>query len=148
MQNNSMYQLTKDAAVAQLQGNDLTQSGLKAVNSIGNYDLVKNPDGTLALKYGNGGGGSGISGVQAGAVDLSGYGSKKGKGRRKGKKAKFSTKSRVPKTSLVAKKTFGNLGATATYKKTQLKSFKSKALSAPKGVKTKVKRGVMYSNLV
>lgn len=74
LQNNSIYNLTKDGALAQIQGNDLSSKALKAANSLGRYNLVKNPDGTYALKYGDTQG-SGQSGIQPGAEALGAFGS-------------------------------------------------------------------------
>jgi hypothetical protein len=62
MQNVSEYNLAKNAALDQFQGNTLNQKALKAANQIGSYDLVKNPDGTLALASG-----SDSSAIQPGA---------------------------------------------------------------------------------
>lgn len=49
MQAQNVYQLSKNAGLAQLQGNQLDQNALKAAYQIGNYDLVKNPNGQYAL---------------------------------------------------------------------------------------------------
>lgn len=62
-QADAIYNLTKGAAVAQLQGNNLTSKDLSAVNSL-KYDIVKNPDGSYAL--------SGSSTAQPGATSTEG----------------------------------------------------------------------------
>jgi len=49
MQASNAYNLSKNAALAQLQGNQLNQKALKSAYQIGSYDTVKNPDGTYAL---------------------------------------------------------------------------------------------------
>lgn len=49
MQASSAYELAKNAALAQLQGNQLNQQALKAAYELGNYDMAKNPNGTYAL---------------------------------------------------------------------------------------------------
>lgn len=49
LQASSVYELSKNAGLAQLQGNQLDQQALKAAYEIGNYDLAKNPNGQYAL---------------------------------------------------------------------------------------------------
>ena len=82
------YILSKQAGQVQFQGQDYNQKSLKAIQSLGQYDIMKNPDGTLALL--------GTSGVQAGAVST-GSGSGSGSGYSKSKKIPFFIKKRVTK---------------------------------------------------
>jgi hypothetical protein len=69
MQQDAVYNLTKGAGLAQIQGNSPSSKTLGAINDL-SYDLVKNPDGTYALKYSDtqGGTGGGGSVAQPGAV--------------------------------------------------------------------------------
>ena len=64
MQQDAVYNLTKGAALAQIQGNSPNSKTLGAVNDL-SYDLVKNPDGTYALKYNDTQGGSSSGGAVA-----------------------------------------------------------------------------------
>ena len=87
-QANAVYNATKDAALAQIQGNDLSSKALGAFNSIAKYDMVKNPDGTYSLRYGDPqGGGQNIA--QPGAFAVGGF-SSFGKRGRKGRKMGLS----------------------------------------------------------
>lgn len=111
MQNNSIYNLTKDAAMAQFQGTDLSAKSLKNMNSLSRYNLLKNPDGTFALKYRDTQG-SGNSMIQAGATDAGArsYGKKGRKGSSGKSHVKLSrslNKIKVPKVSKIGKKSPG-----------------------------------------
>ena len=78
-QADAIYNLTKGAGLAQIQGNSLTSKDLKASQSL-QYDIMKNPDGSLSLKYGDAQGGTGGTALQPGAVSAGvgiGSGSKK-----------------------------------------------------------------------
>jgi len=83
LQNMSEYQVAKNGALDQLQGQQPNQKLLKGIQSLATYDLVKNPDGTLGLKYSNPSAGNtsygGTAVPQAGAVSASGSGSSKHK---------------------------------------------------------------------
>lgn len=70
-QEDAIYNLTKGAGLAQIQGNSLTSKDLKATQSL-QYDILKNPDGTLSLMYGDSQGGAGATPTQAGATGISG----------------------------------------------------------------------------
>lgn len=87
-QANAVYNATKDAALAQIQGNDLSSKALGAFNSIAKYDMVKNPNGTYSLRYGDPqGGGQNIA--QPGAFAVGGF-SSFGKRGKKGRKMGLS----------------------------------------------------------
>lgn len=81
-QEDAIYNLTKGAGLAQIQGNSLTSKTLKATQSL-QYDILKNPDGTLSLKYSDAQGGKGATPIQSGAVAISGGGSSSRKSSKK-----------------------------------------------------------------
>lgn len=86
LQDMNVYNITNSASLAEMQGEDLSPKALKAIQSIGKYGLVKNPDGTFALKYPDGQG-TNESHIQAGAVDTNsfrGRGGRRGRGRGSG----------------------------------------------------------------
>lgn len=72
LQDLNVYNITNSASLAEMQGEDLSPKALKAIQSIGKYGLVKNPDGTFALKYPDGQG-TNESHIQAGAVDTNSF---------------------------------------------------------------------------
>ena len=51
LQSKNIYDLTNIASLARMQGNDLDSKALKAAQNIAAHDLVRNPDGSYALKY-------------------------------------------------------------------------------------------------
>jgi hypothetical protein len=64
------YNVTKGGAEAQYEGTTLSQSALKGAKNLGNYGLVTNPDGTLAIAG---------SAQDNGGIPVSKYGSKTAK---------------------------------------------------------------------
>lgn len=72
MQDMNVYNITNSASLAEMQGEELSPKALKAIQSIGKYGLVKNPDGTFALKYPDGQG-TNESHIQAGAIDTNSF---------------------------------------------------------------------------
>ncbi len=101
LQDMNLYNITKDSALAQIQGNDMTPKSLKAINSMGRYGLVKNPDGSFALKYSDAQG-SGRTSIQPGAVDGSGFGVRSRKGGGRKSRGGRSGRRAASKTSLKA----------------------------------------------
>ena len=84
LQDVNVYNITNSASLAEMQGEELSPKALKAIQSVGKYGLVKNPDGTFALKYPDGQG-TNESHIQAGAVDMSSFGGRRsGRGGRGG----------------------------------------------------------------
>ena len=77
LQDLNVYNITNSASLAEMQGEELSPKALKAIQSLGKYGLVKNPDGTFALKYPDGQG-TNESHIQAGAVDMSSFGRRRG----------------------------------------------------------------------
>ena len=77
LQDVNVYNITNSASLAEMQGEELSPKALKAIQSVGKYGLVKNPDGTFALKYPDGQG-TNESHIQAGAVDMSSFGRRRG----------------------------------------------------------------------
>ena len=73
LQDLKVYNITNSASLAEMQGEELSPKALKAIQSVGKYGLVKNPDGTFALKYPDGQG-TNESHIQAGAIDMSSFG--------------------------------------------------------------------------
>ena len=78
LQDVNVYNITNSASLAEMQGEDLSPKALRAIQSLGKYGLVKNPDGTFALKYPDGQG-TNESHVQAGAVDTNSFWSRGGR---------------------------------------------------------------------
>ena len=78
LQDLNVYNITNSASLAEMQGEELSPKALKAIQSVGKYGLVKNPDGTFALKYPDGQG-TNESHIQQGAVDMSSFGSRRGR---------------------------------------------------------------------
>ena len=76
LQDLNVYNITNSASLAEMQGEELSPKALKAIQSVGKYGLVKNPDGTFALKYPDGQG-TNESHIQAGAVDTSSFGGRR-----------------------------------------------------------------------
>lgn len=148
MQNNSIYSITKDAALAQIQGNDLSAKALKSMNNLARYNLVKNPDGTYALKY-NDSQGSGKSGVKDGAIELgySGSGKKKGRGGRKpsasdGLSTALGSRPKVAKTAKAPSLGKKSPVKAAVYKPFKIKTSSKAGSRIPKAPNIKVKRGI------
>ena len=77
LQDVNVYNITNSASLAEMQGEELSPKALKAIQSVGKYGLVKNPDGTFALKYPDGQG-TNESHIQQGAVDMSSFGRRRG----------------------------------------------------------------------
>lgn len=77
LQDLNVYNITNSASLAEMQGEELSPKALKAIQSLGKYGLVKNPDGTFALKYPDGQG-TNESHIQQGAVDMSSFGRRRG----------------------------------------------------------------------
>ena len=77
LQDVNVYNITNSASLAEMQGEELSPKALKAIQSVGKYGLVKNPDGTFALKYPDGQG-TNESHIQAGAIDMSSFGRRRG----------------------------------------------------------------------
>ena len=159
MQNNAIYTLTKGAALAQIQGNDLSSSTLKNMNSLAQFNMVKNPDGSYALKYKDTQGSDNQPQPQQGAVATNSYGRAKtyrpksstrrvarGGGRRSGS----GTSSKTSTSKLVS-----IYKASLNTKTPTVKSFKpggTSAVSTPKLAtvklaKTVKKRSVKTSTL-
>ena len=78
LQDMNVYNITNSASLAEMQGEDLSPKALRAIQSLSRYGLVKNPDGTFALKYPDGQG-TNESHVQAGAVDTNSFWSRGGR---------------------------------------------------------------------
>ena len=76
LQDLNVYNITNSASLAEMQGEELSPKALKAIQSVGKYGLVKNPDGTFTLKYPDGQG-TNESHIQAGAVDMSSFGGRR-----------------------------------------------------------------------
>ena len=76
LQDLNVYNITNSASLAEMQGEELSPKALKAIQSVGKYGLVKNPDGTFALKYPDGQG-TNESHIQQGAVDMSSFGGRR-----------------------------------------------------------------------
>ena len=72
LQDMNVYNITNSASLAEMQGEDLSPKALRAIQSLGKYGLVKNPDGTFALKYPDGQG-TNESHIQAGAIDTNSF---------------------------------------------------------------------------
>ena len=100
LQDLNVYNITNSASLAEMQGEELSPKALKAIQSIGKYGLVKNPDGTFALKYPDGQG-TNESHIQAGAVDTNSFW---GRGGRRGYRGRGSAGSGI-RTSTDALKT-------------------------------------------
>jgi hypothetical protein len=79
LQDLNVYNITNSASLAEMQGEELSPKALKAIQSVGKYGLVKNPDGTFALKYPDGQG-TNESHIQAGAIDMSSFGRRSRRG--------------------------------------------------------------------
>lgn len=79
LQDLNVYNITNSASLAEMQGEELSPKALKAIQSVGKYGLVKNPDGTFALKYPDGQG-TNESHIQQGAVDMSSFGGRRSRG--------------------------------------------------------------------
>ena len=77
LQDLNVYNITNSASLAEMQGEELSPKALKAIQSVGKYGLVKNPDGTFALKYPDGQG-TNESHIQQGAVDMSSFDRRRG----------------------------------------------------------------------
>ena len=77
LQDLNVYNITNSASLAEMQGEELSPKALKAIQSVGKYGLVKNPDGTFTLKYPDGQG-TNESHIQAGAIDMSSFGRRRG----------------------------------------------------------------------
>lgn len=77
LQDLNVYNITNSASLAEMQGEELSPKALKAIQSVGKYGLVKNPDGTFALKYPDDQG-TNESHIQQGAVDMSSFGRRRG----------------------------------------------------------------------
>ena len=77
LQDLNVYNITNSASLAEMQGEELSPKALKAIQSVGKYGLVKNPDGTFTLKYPDGQG-TNESHIQAGAVDMSSFDRRRG----------------------------------------------------------------------
>ena len=71
-QQDAIYNLTKGSALAEIQGNSPSSKTLKAAASIG-HSTLKNPDGSVALKYSDPQGGTGGASVQPGATSPSSF---------------------------------------------------------------------------
>ena len=78
LQDLNVYNITNSASLAEMQGEDLSPKALRAIQSLSRYGLVKNPDGTFALKYPDGQG-TNESHIQAGAVDTNSFWSRGGR---------------------------------------------------------------------
>ena len=78
LQDLNVYNITNSASLAEMQGEDLSPKALRAIQSLSKYGLVKNPDGTFALKYPDGQG-TNESHIQAGAVDTNSFWSRGGR---------------------------------------------------------------------
>lgn len=78
LQDMNVYNITNSASLAEMQGEDLSPKALRAIQSLSRYGLVKNPDGTFALKYPDGQG-TNESHIQAGAVDTNSFWSRGGR---------------------------------------------------------------------
>lgn len=76
LQDLNVYNITNSASLAEMQGEELSPKALKAIQSVGKYGLVKNPDGTFALKYPDGQG-TNESHIQQGAIDMSSFGGRR-----------------------------------------------------------------------
>ena len=72
LQDLNVYNITNSASLAEMQGEDLSPKALRAIQSLGKYGLVKNPDGTFALKYPDSQG-TNESHIQPGAVDTNSF---------------------------------------------------------------------------
>lgn len=116
----NLYNINKKGGLAAIQGNDVSQSELKAISGLGRYGLVKNPDGSLAV--------AGSNKVQAGAQKLTAYGSGGGRRGRKKGIAKYKPGRRL-KGLKVAK-----LKGVKPYKSTTFKTANVKL--TPKKVRT------------
>lgn len=101
LQDLNVYNITNSASLAEMQGEDLSPKALKAIQSIGKYGLVKNPDGTFALKYPDGQG-TNESHIQAGAVDTNSFW---GRGGRRGYRGRGGSAGDGTRTSTDALKT-------------------------------------------
>lgn len=85
--NADVYSVIKNVAKAQYKGTNLNSQALKGIANLGNYDVVKNADGTYSLSSGGGGGSSeGSSGgsyrVRSGSGGGGGYYSRRYSDRR------------------------------------------------------------------
>lgn len=83
LQDMNIYNITNSASLAEMQGNELDPKALKAIQSLGKYGLVKNPDGTFALKSVDEQG-TGVLNIQPGAYDPGARFGSRGRGARKG----------------------------------------------------------------
>lgn len=92
LQDLNVYNITNSASLAEMQGEELSPKALKAIQSVGKYGLVKNPDGTFALKYPDGQG-TNESHIQAGAVDMSSFGGRRSRRGGSGSGTRTSTDS-------------------------------------------------------
>ena len=92
LQDLNVYNITNSASLAEMQGEELSPKALKAIQSVGKYGLVKNPDGTFALKYPDGQG-TNESHIQQGAVDMSSFGGRRSRGGGSGSGTRTSTDS-------------------------------------------------------
>jgi hypothetical protein len=102
LQNIDEYEVAKNGALDQLQGQTPNQKLLKGISSLANYDMVTNPDGSLALKYGTIGDGATTYGSvsalpQSGATGSGGYGGSGGSSYAK-RQAKYRRPLRTPKS--------------------------------------------------
>ena len=92
LQDLNVYNITNSASLAEMQGEELSPKALRAIQSLGKYGLVKNPDGTFALKYPDGQG-TNESHIQAGAVDMSSFGGRRSRRGGSGSGTRTSTDS-------------------------------------------------------
>lgn len=92
LQDLNVYNITNSASLAEMQGEELSPKALKAIQSVGKYGLVKNPDGTFALKYPDGQG-TNESHIQQGAVDMSSFGGRRSRRGGSGSGTRTSTDS-------------------------------------------------------
>lgn len=110
LQNVDEYEVARNGALDQLQGQTPSQKLLKGISGLANFDMVTNPDGSLALKYGTTGDGATTYGSvsalpQAGATSGSGYGSHYKSNRTlKAAKPRY-LKNKKPYTKFVKKRT-------------------------------------------
>ena len=101
LQDLNVYNITNSASLAEMQGEDLSPKALRAIQSLGKYGLVKNPDGTFALKYPDGQG-TNESHIQPGAVDTNSFW---GRGGRRGYRGRGGSAGDGTRTSTDALKT-------------------------------------------
>lgn len=86
--NDDVYNLAKNAGLAQYQGEDLNQKALKAISSLGTYDVHKLGNGQFILGGSGLGGGSGSSKSKSGTnYNWNGTGTSKANAKRQAKSA-------------------------------------------------------------